>query len=146
MGTQVPSPQLLRPNVCRDQDANWYGGRTPHKQFCVRWGPRSTSPKRGGPQKFSARVYCGQTAGWIKIVVGMEVGLRPGDFALDGDPVASRKKGGAHSLVFGPFLLWSNGCMDQDATWHGGRSQPRQLCSGAPSPISAHAHCGQTAG
>jgi len=31
-------------------------------------------------------VYCGQTAGWIKMVLGMEVGLSPGDFVLDGDP------------------------------------------------------------
>jgi len=36
---------------------------------------------------FSAHVYCGQTAGWMKLVLGMEVGLSPGDFVLDGDPV-----------------------------------------------------------
>jgi len=35
--------------------------------------------------KFSAHVYCGQTAGWTKLVLGMEVaGLSPGDFVLDG--------------------------------------------------------------
>ena len=27
------------------------------------------------PPQFSAHVYCGQTAGWIKIALGMEVGL-----------------------------------------------------------------------
>jgi len=35
-------------------------------------------------------VYCGQTVGWIKMPLGMEVGLSPGDtvldIALDGDP------------------------------------------------------------
>jgi len=29
-------------------------------------------------------VYCGQTVGWIKMALGMEVGLSPGDFLLDG--------------------------------------------------------------
>ena len=31
-------------------------------------------------------VYCGQTVGWIKMSLGMEVGLGPGDIVLDGDP------------------------------------------------------------
>jgi len=37
-----------------------------------------------------AHVYCGQTAAWIKIVLGTEVGLSPGDFALDGDPLPKK--------------------------------------------------------
>jgi len=44
-------------------------------------------------QKKLAHVYCGQTAGWIKIVVNMEVGLSPSDFMLDGDPASLSKKG-----------------------------------------------------
>jgi len=36
--------------------------------------------------QFSAYVRCGQTAGWIKMPLGMKVGLGPGDFVLDGDP------------------------------------------------------------
>jgi len=27
------------------------------------------------PPKFSAHVYCGQTPGWIKMALGMEIGL-----------------------------------------------------------------------
>jgi len=44
-------------------------------------------PKNGwhSPQ-FSAHVYCGQTAGWIKMPLGTEVGLGPGDIVLDEDP------------------------------------------------------------
>jgi len=36
---------------------------------------------------FSAHVYCGQTAGWIRIPLGKEVGLGPGEcnIVLDGD-------------------------------------------------------------
>jgi len=39
------------------------------------------------------------------------------------------KKGGTAvplPTIFGPCLLWSNGWMDQDATWYGGRPRPRQ--------------------
>ena len=31
-------------------------------------------------------VYCGQTAVWIKMPLGMEVGLGHGQIVLDGDP------------------------------------------------------------
>ena len=48
--------------------------------------PLPLPKKEGGAPKFSAYVYCGQTAGWIKMVLGMEVGLSPGDLVvLDGD-------------------------------------------------------------
>jgi len=38
-------------------------------------GDPAPRPKKGAEPspKFSAHVYCGQTAGWIKIVLGMEV-------------------------------------------------------------------------
>jgi len=34
----------------------------------------------------AAHVYCGQTAEWIRIPLGTEVGLGPGNIVLDGDP------------------------------------------------------------
>ena len=67
-------------------------------------------------------VYCGQTVGWIKIPLGMEVGLGPGDIVLDWDPVPLKR--GTAPPILGPYLLWPNGWMDQDATWYGGRSWP----------------------
>jgi len=54
-------------------------------------------------------------AKWIKIVLGMEVGLGPGHIVLDGDPVPLPKKG-TEPPIFGPCLLWPNSWMDQDAT------------------------------
>ena len=42
-------------------------------------------PKRGRSRQIFVHVYCGQTAGWIKMALGMEVGLSPGIFVLDGD-------------------------------------------------------------
>jgi len=88
--------------------------------------------------------------------LGMEVGLSPGDFVLDGDP-DSLPKNGRSPQIFGPRLLWPNGYMDQDATWYGGRPRLRRHCvrwgpsssspRGAhPAPhFSANVRCGQTA-
>jgi len=55
-------------------------------------------------------VYCGQMAGWIKVKLGMEVGLSPGDIVLDGN-AAPPNKGHSPPPIFGPCLLWSNGWM-----------------------------------
>jgi len=88
-------PCLLWPNGWMDQDATWHGGRPWSSPHCARWG-HSSPPKNGGrdPQ-FSAYLYCGQTAGCIKIPLGMEVVLSPGDFVLDGDLAPYPKRGGA---------------------------------------------------
>ena len=64
-------------------------------------------PKKGAePPKFSAHVYCGQKAGWIKMPLGMKVGLSQGDFGLDGDAAPPQKKGGGgrgqSPPIFGP--------------------------------------------
>jgi len=39
-------------------------------------------------------MYCGQMAEWIKMPLGTEVGLGPGDIVLDGDQNPSSQKGG----------------------------------------------------
>jgi len=65
-------------------------------------------------------VYCGQTVGWIKMKLGMEVGLGPGHNVLDGDPAPTK--------IFGPCLLWPIGWMYQDATGYGDRPRPRRHC------------------
>jgi len=54
-------------------------------------------------------VYCGQTVGWIKMKLGMEVGIGPGHLELDGD-LACPKKG--HSLQFSAEV-----CCGQTAGW-----------------------------
>jgi len=84
--------------------------------------PALPSPKRGScwglaPQ-FSVHVYCGQTARYIRIPLGTEVGLGPGDIVivLHRDPAPLQKR--AHpSRIFGPCLLWPNGWINQDAPW-----------------------------
>jgi len=48
------------------------------------------------PPQFFAHVYCGQTAGWIKMPLGVEVGLGLRHIVFDVDPATPRKK--AHPL------------------------------------------------
>jgi len=44
-------------------------------------------PQKGRSPQFSAHVYCGQTAVWIKMPLGTtEAGLGLRDIVLDGDP------------------------------------------------------------
>ena len=81
------------------QDATWYGGRPLPRQHCFRWQP--SSPKKGHSPQFSAHVRCGQTAGWIKMPLGMGIGLGPGDLVLDGDP----QKGHSPSANFWPMSI-----------------------------------------
>jgi len=71
--------------------------------------------------------------------LGMEVGLGQGHIVLDEDPAPLQR--GTAPPLFSQCLLWSDGWMDQDATWYGGRPQPRQHCvtwgPGLPPPKGA---------
>jgi len=82
-----------------DQDATWYGGIGLRPGDSVLDGDPAPPPQKGGAPQFSAHVYCGQTAGLIKMALGMEVGLRPGHIVLDRDPAPpSDKRGTAPSF------------------------------------------------
>jgi len=76
-------------------------------------------PKGHNSPHFSAHVYSGQTARWIEIPLGTDVGLGPGHILLDRDPTHP-KTGTAVAPLFAPCLLWPDSSMDQDATWYGG--------------------------
>ena len=55
-------------------------------------------------------VYCGQTAEWIKMKLGMEVGLCYGHIVQMRTELPSPKR---HNVpMFGPYLLWLNGWME----------------------------------
>ena len=79
-------------SVCPVCDV-WYGGRPPPWPHCVRWG--LAPPKENNSPQFSTHVYCGQTAGWIKMPLGTEVGLGPGHIVLGGDPAPPTERGTA---------------------------------------------------
>jgi len=59
-------------------------GRPRPRRLCVRWEPSSYPEKRHSPTQLLAHIYCGQTAGWIKMKLSMEINLGPGDVVLAG--------------------------------------------------------------
>ena len=69
----------LSPNGWMDQDETWHVGRPRPWPHCVGWGPSTPPPKEHRSHQFSAHICCGQMAAWIKMPLGMEVGLSPGD-------------------------------------------------------------------
>ena len=103
---------VLSPQGWTDQNETWYECRPRPWPHCIRWGPRSPTPKGTQPPIFGPY---GQTARWIKMPLGRKVGLNPSDIVLDGDKAPLPQKG-AEPPVFGSCLVWPNGCMDQDAT------------------------------
>jgi len=110
METQLPFPKRGRsplpnfrpmPIVAKRLDGSrWHlVWRWALFQATLCWmGTRLPSPKKGSRAPIFGPFYCGQTAGCIKMSLGMEVGLGPGDFVLDGDPAPSPKRGGAPNL------------------------------------------------
>ena len=136
MGTQPPSPKRCGARALnfRPTSTAWIKmplgmevGLSLH-DTSVRWGPSFPSPKGHSPAQFSANVHCGQTAGWTKMPLGMKVGLSPGDFVFDGDPATTEKGHNHPNRIFGPYLLWPNGWMDQAATWYRGKPRSRRRC------------------
>jgi len=70
--------------------------------------------------------------------LGMEEGLGPDDFVLDGDPaLPPQKGGGAPFPIFGPCQLWPNVWMDHYRTWHRGGPLSSLHCArlGPSSPL-----------
>ena len=64
-------------------------------------------PPKG--HKFSAHVCCGQTAQWIKMPLGTEVGLGPGHIVLDGTQLPLPRK--VHnSLLFSAHVAHLSYC------------------------------------
>jgi len=51
-------------------------------------------------------------AGWLKMALGTEVGLSPGDFVLDGDPTPPLRKGGEAPPPYSAHVY-----CDQTAVW-----------------------------
>ena len=80
-------------------------------------------------------VYCGQTAGWMKLVLGMEVGLSRGDFVLDGDPAPS-PKGGRDPPQFWPHFYCGQtaGCIKMPLGTEVDLSPGNFVLDGDPAP------------
>jgi len=122
----ILGPFLLRANGWMHQDATWYGGRSQPWGLCVRWGP-SSLPKKGRSPQFSAMSVASKWLHGSRCHLVRRWALVQ---ATDEDPALLPKKGsGAPSPIFGPCLLWPNGWMNQDGTWHGGGPWSRPHCT-----------------
>jgi len=64
-------------------------------------GDPARPPPKGHSPQFSVHVYCGLTAGCIKMPLGTEVGLGPGDIVFDGDHAPPQR----HSPHFRPMFI-----------------------------------------
>jgi len=66
-------------------------------------GTKLPPEKKGtpAPAQFMAHVYCGQTAGWIKMPLGTEVDRGAGHILLDGVPALRERGTAAPPPLFG---------------------------------------------
>jgi len=62
-----------------------------HKVQKFSCGTSSPGWSRKKGRKTVVVVYCGQTAGWIKMLLSTEVGLGPNDIVLRGDPAPPKR-------------------------------------------------------
>jgi len=62
---------------------------------------------RSPPFSVHVLMYCGQTAGWINMLLCIDVGLGPGHTVLDGDVPSSATPKGHSSphVMFGPSVV-----------------------------------------
>ena len=138
------------------QDATWYGGRPHPRGLCVRWGsspppfPKRRRSSGAEPPQFSAHVYYGQTAGWSKMALGMEVGLGPVHIVLDGDTASPPpKRWQSPQFSAHLYCVQTAGCIKmpfdmevglstEDFVLDGDPASPSQKGGGAPNfrPVS----------
>jgi len=92
-------------------------------------------------------VHCAQTVGWIKMKLGVQVGLCSGHIVLDGDPAPLPQRGtsqlSAH-ICCGQMAAWIKmplgsevGLAPGDSVLHGDPAASPQKRGGAPK-FSAH--------
>jgi len=95
-------------------------------------GTQPPSQKGGGSRGWRPPIFgpclLWPKARWIKMALGMEVGLGPVHIVLDGDTAPLPKTGGRAPQICGPSLLRPNSWIHQDATWYGGRPRPTRHC------------------
>ena len=87
------------------------------------------------PLQFSAHFYCGQTAGCIKMPLGIDVGLSSGKFVLNGDPAPLPKRGRSLSPILTHFYCGQTaGCIKMPLGTEVGLGPHNIVLHGDPSP------------
>jgi len=91
---------LLRIRPIRSKSGTPIFGRPFVKRFALCYRTVVLSDLTVCPVCLSVTLlYCGQTVGWIKMKLGMEIGLGPGHIVLDGDLAPPR----GTAPIFGPL-------------------------------------------
>jgi len=100
-------------------------------------GTQLPLPKGGKvPSPILAHVYCDQMAGWIKMTLGMEVGLGPGHIVLDGDPGPSPKRGESPLQFSAHFYCGQMaGCIKMPLSMEVGLCPGDFVLDGSPAPL-----------
>jgi len=123
-------PCLLWPNGWMDQDGSWRGGGPWSNPHCAGDLPYL---EKGEP-RFSAHFYCGQKVGCIKMALGMEVGLSPGDFVLDGDSALLSQKGQSPQFSVHVYCGQTSRCIKMPLGMEVGLSPGDFVLDGDPAP------------
>jgi len=98
--------------------------------------------------------YCGQTSAWIKMALGMEVGLSPVHIVLDGDTAPLPKRGQSPQFSAHLYCVQTTRCINMPLGMEVALSPVDFVLDGDPAPtskgvephqFSAHVYCGQTA-
>ena len=96
-------------------------------------GTELPSPKRGAsPTIFGPYVHCGQTAGWIKNALGMEVALGPGHIVADADPALLPKRGQSPQFSGHFYCGQTAGCIKMPLRMEVGLSPGNFVLDGDP--------------
>jgi len=140
-----------------DQDGTWHGGRPWSSPHCARWGHSSPLPKRGQIPQFSPHFYCGQTAGCIKMPLGMEVGLSPSDCVRWGSSPLPQKGRSPTQFSAHVYCGQTAACIKmplgtevdlglRDIVFDVDPATPEKRAHPPPPNFLAHVCCGQMAG
>jgi len=141
-----------------DQDATWYRRRPRSRHIALDGDP--APPKKGNSTAaphFSVHVYCGQTAGWIKMPLGTEVGLGPTNIVRWGPIHYSPLRKGHSSPQFSAYVHCGQTAesIQMPLNKEVGLGPGHSVLDGDPAPsppkghspqFSVHVCCGQTAG
>jgi len=97
-------------------------------------------------------VYCGQTVGWIKMKLGLQVGLGPEHTVLDRDPAPLPKGGQSPQFSAHVYCGQTAGWIKMPLGTDVGLGPDNIVLDGDPVPqngaqpaFSSHVYCGQTA-
>jgi len=86
------------------------------------------------PPQFSAHVCCGQTAGWLKMAFGTEVGFGPSHIVLEGTQLPPRKGNSSPHFLVHVYCGQTAGCIRKPLSMEVGLDPGHVVLDGDPGP------------